>query len=694
MTDFTLFSKAVHARFNELAQSQQLFVSPLAGDALWDAYLAAFPEGSNPIFRERTEHDCSCCRNFIKNIGGVVAIIDGYVQSVWGDIADDLPHPYNVVAQALDKLIIDHPQPIASIYRTTPNLVQFGAEKTIEEGKYPGTGSTTWHHFHGRVPQKFVVDSPASAMGEYNTSVQMFKRALGMAKDPDTGRPLPGISPEAVATVLALIADNNLYRGEEKKHLVLDFQEVALRLASCVMQEREVIIALNANRPMARIRNDVIGTLLVDISEGVELERAVKSFEDKVSGTNYKRPKALVTQRMIDDAVKAIEDLGLEPALHRRHAKLSDITINNVIWADRSAAQKMKGGVAGLLAGAAQPEQDNAQAVPISIGDFMANVVPTADGIELRLANTQQNKLMSLTAPVDAEAAKIFKWPNGFAWSYNGNITDSIKERVKAAGGNTGAALRVSLAWFNGDDLDIHAKCPDGHVYFAQPGGDGSDRWNPRNRILDVDMNAGSPRNSKDPVENLSWAAPKDGQYQIVVHQFCRRTGDRPGFVLEVESNGVVSQYSYNKGLTDKEQCLALKFVVRGGQVVELVADKGLVGGGLVSEVWGIKTETYVPVETLLFSPNHWDDLAVGNKHWFFILQGCKNPEPCRGIYNEFLIPELDAHRKVLEVLGGKTMCSVADEQLSGAGFSSTSGDKVRVRVQAGKHRRVYDVQF
>ena len=691
MTDFTLFSKAVHARFTELAQCQELFVSPVTGDELWDAYLAAFPEGSNPIFRERTEHDCSCCRNFIKNIGGVVAIIDGYVESVWGDLAEDLPHPYNVVAQALDKLIIDHPQPIASIYRTTPNLAQFGAEHNFEavEGGEP----IKWHHFHGKVPAKFVVASPASVIGDYNTSVQMFKRALGIAKDPETGRPLPGISPEAVATVLALIADNNLYRGEEKKHLVLDFQEVALRLASCVMQDREIVIALNANRPMARIRNDVIGTLLVDLSEGVELERAVKSFEDKVSGTNYKRPKALVTQRMIDDAVKTIEDLGIETALQRRHAKISDITINNVIWADRSAAQRMKGGVAGLLAGAAQPDQDNAQATPISIGDFMSSVVPTAEGIELRLAGGQQNKLMSLTAPVDPEAAKIFKWPNDFAWSYNGNITDSIKEKVKRAGGNTGAALRVSLAWFNGDDLDIHARCPDGWVYFGQPGGDGSQRFS-SNRILDVDMNAGSPKNSKDPVENLSWTAPKDGQYQIEVYQYAKRTGDNPGFVLEVESEGVVTQYSYAKGLDQNARYIALQFKVKGGKIVELSAAKELVGGGLVSDVWGIKTETYVPVETLLFSPNHWDGHAVGNKHWFFILKGCKNPEPCRGIYNEFLIPELDAHRKVLEVLGGKTMCPVADEQLSGAGFSSTGGDKVRVRVVSGKQRRVYDVQF
>ena len=36
-------------------------------DEMYNLYLDSFPVGTNAIYRTRREHDCSCCRGFIKN---------------------------------------------------------------------------------------------------------------------------------------------------------------------------------------------------------------------------------------------------------------------------------------------------------------------------------------------------------------------------------------------------------------------------------------------------------------------------------------------------------------------------------------------------------------------------------------------------------------------------------------------------
>ena len=79
--NFNVFKSAVATQFAKMAKSP-LFVTDTTGDDLWATYLAAFPEGTNPIYRERTEHDCSCCRQFIRNIGNVVTIQDGKLVSI------------------------------------------------------------------------------------------------------------------------------------------------------------------------------------------------------------------------------------------------------------------------------------------------------------------------------------------------------------------------------------------------------------------------------------------------------------------------------------------------------------------------------------------------------------------------------------------------------------------------------------
>lgn len=96
MTDFEVFSSKVHAQFTEMSKDE-LYTVDISGDTLYELYLSAFPEGTNPIYKERTEHDCSCCKNFIRNIGLVVSIQNNELVTVWDVV--DVPFPYDVVAK-------------------------------------------------------------------------------------------------------------------------------------------------------------------------------------------------------------------------------------------------------------------------------------------------------------------------------------------------------------------------------------------------------------------------------------------------------------------------------------------------------------------------------------------------------------------------------------------------------------------
>lgn len=660
MNDFQAFSKAVEAKFAAMSQGE-LFVVEV--EDIFASYLSAFPAGSNPIYRERTEHDCSCCKHFVRHLGHVVAFGAGDKRtSIW-DI-DGLPEPYATVAARMSALVDQ--MPIKTVYRTKER--QFGVASNL--GLVDGE-TRKFHHFVGQIASRHYAAEPDTARSNLEAVAQVLRRGLEELKI------------EAFDAVLDLIDSKAIYRGAEFREQVASFKRLVQAFASKSPSDREAFVWDHLDAPAARFRNTAIGTLLVDLSEGVKIERAVKSFESKVAPTNYKRPTALITAKMVEQAVAKLDELGLSGAVERRFARLSDVTVNNVLWVDNSVKGSMKGGIAGLLSGDVKvPSVDLRTASLITMDGFLTDVIPTATSIKLALENKHLSNFMSLTAPVHPDTGNLFKWDNNFAWSYDGEVTDSIKERVKAAGGNVTGTMRVSLGWHNFDDLDLHV---------IEPNGNRIAFYNKGNK-LDVDMNAGGGR-SRDPVENVTWQGKlADGEYQVIVNQYQRRESVDVGFTLEVEYGGEIKQYSMPTSPTGELPCL--KLGVAGGKLAEVTMLKKMTVGSSSQEKWGVSSQTLVPVDTLMLSPNFWDGQAIGNKHWFFMLHGLKNPDATRGIYNEFLRSTLDPHRKVFEVLGARTKCPPADDQLSGVGFSSTRGDRATVVVDASGKSRAFNVQF
>lgn len=656
MTNFQTFSKLVHAKFVEMS-ANELFVVGDDNRQFEQVYLNAFPEGTNPPYKTNTEHDCTCCKNFIRNIGNLVTLKDGVMTSVWD--VKGAPYPYDVVAKKLSGYV--KRLAITSVFRTKER--KYGAEETKQllEDK----SVKRWNHFYGEVAARHFSETPDTAKGIINTKRQVFERGL------------KEITAESLVEIIGLIERGDLYRGAEHLKSVKAFQDLQKKYIGLDFTWE------HAQSSAATFRNTVIGTLAQDLSEGKDLEGAVKSFEAKVAPTNYKRTTALITPAMVKMAQAKLKELDLEGAVERRFARISDITPNNVLWVDGKAKRKMKGSAMDSLLTETLAKREVTGTVEISIADFMATVLPTAVEMQVKLKNAHKANFVALTAPVNENTGKLFKWGNDFAWSYVGNITDSIKERVKQAGGNvTNAALRVSLAWFNHDDLDLHCVSPDGyHHYFATRG------WG---CALDVDMNAGGGQ-TRTPVENISFTSLKDGNYKFWVNQYSQRESDNVGFEIEVEFGGKLYNFQYPKRLCIRED-VAFNIEVVGPKLEMSMGN--LEGGAVSQEVWGVPTEQLVKVDTVMYSPNFWDEQEVGNKHWFFMLEGCKSPDPVRGMYNEFLRGELEAHRKTFEVLGERTKCEVVEEQLCGVGFSSTQRNSIEVVVTTAKNERSYVVNF
>jgi hypothetical protein len=687
---FISFAKSVALRFQDLTNpNTSVFVADIDGDELYAKYLAAFPEGTNPIFRKNAEHDCSACKHFIRRAGAVITVENGKVKTVWDTAAHHAPEFYKEVASSMQAAVST--AGVRDLFRVGKNEGAFGMNQSRQLDEVTQK-VTTWHHFYtGTIPAYLRSPTPDAVRGEYRTTVQVFERGLTELK------------PSAVDTVISLVEANSLYRGEEHKPALLQFQKMQrAMLSKTTGRELSFFAWENAASPASRFRNTVIGTLVQDLSEGKDLEFAVKGFETKVAPQNYKRTTALITPGMVKKAMETIESLGLEPALERRFAVIGDVAINDVKWVDGGVKPLMKGGIGDVLMKHAatvatkDTTKDEERAEEITLDDFMTRILPETQSMSVLFKGSQLGNLMSLTAPTHPEPKQLFRWTNDFAWSYGGNVADSIKERVKAAGGKVdGAILRVSLSWFNFDDLDLHIHQPAGRglkgladeIYFGAKRG-----WT--GGILDVDMNAGGGR-TRTPVENIVWAAnPPDGPYRIVVNNYSLRETSDPGFVIETESAGKLSHYSYNKGVRSQQNVHVATLHMKNGVIERVEAgEPGITAANISQEKWGLTTEQYVKVNAVMLSPNYWGDNSVGNKHTFFVLDNCKSDEDTRGFYNEFLHPRLEPHRKVFEVIADKTKCQPTEGQLSGLGFSSTKKDSFIVRVTQGKKQRLFNVQ-
>lgn len=662
---FDTIKKKVEERFAALVSNGVLFTTNPDRDKIWEVYLNAIPQ------QFRQEHTCNCCKSFLRQYGGIVGIgSDNKVMTLWDfDMTGD--PEYSEAIPALRRYVAS--LPVADrFYAEAPKL---GTDRTPD----PKRG-LVWTHFHVVAPREYILnkDCIPTRLGQYRTQKELLQRAV------------TEITPDAVETVQELIGQNSLYRGSEFKPMVDALgkaQKAAKKIPAGLLANYCWLQSSVLGPATCGIRNSAIGTLLQDLSEGKELDDAVRAYERVVAPTNYKRPTALVTPKMIEAAKTRLEELGLTSALKRRLLDPRDLTADRALFVHRAKSKATADVFDEMKEDSLVNPKSLSKVETVTMEDFLTGVLPTAKSVKVLVENQHLGNLVSLVGAVE-DGPTLFKWDNNFSWSYAGEVADSIKERVKAAGGDVTGMMRASLSWHNFDDLDL--RCDEVGEYVIYYGNKG--RLSPRGGMLDVDMNAGSGT-TREPVENITYSQmPRAGDYRIEVNQFSKREARDNNFEVEIEVDGEVHTFAMPNPSSGQTVHVATIRVARDGTATVIGSSGGKPARYPSKEKWGVKTGTFQTVRAITLSPNHWG-CNVGNKHVFFLLEGCKAEDRVRPFYNEFLKEDLSKDRKVFEILGSKVNVEPREDELSGLGFSDTLHGHIYAEVE-GAFKRTLKVTF
>ena len=665
---FTNIKQQVKSAFDAMVLSGlYLYIVDVEKDKLWEAYLENFSEET------KQQHNCNCCRQFIKNYGGIVTVnIDGTFNTVW----DFIPEAeYLGSVNALGTLVRE-----ARIRnRFINDFIKLGTDKNYDMER-----QCTWEHFYVEAPKSILVkrDEKDRVWAQYRTNKDLFMRAM------------TELTLDSAETVLDLISQNSLYRGKEFQGLVEQWAQYKRAWdAKSPSLDPEIYAWVETTRvpqSVISIRNSAIGQLLIDLSAGEKsLDEAVTAFERMVAPTNYKRPTALISKGMIEEAEKTLDALGLKESLGRRFATPEDIDVNNVLFINRDS-KKAETVFEELKEDVSINPKTFSKVEEVSIETFVKDILPNSTSIELLLESTHLSNLVSLIGPKEPSAPGLFKWSNPFSWSYTNALADSMKERVKAAGGKVDGVLRFSIQWNdNGDsicDFDAHCQEPGingRHIYYSSKNNAATTGQ------LDVDMI--NPRGTG--VENITWSDPNkmlEGTYKFWIKNF--NSGRNTGFSAEIEFNGEVYSFSKQGNIQGDTMIAEVTYSKTTGFTIKTLMDPSSTGSVYSREKWGVSTNKFQKVNMILNSPNYWTD-SVGNKHVIFVIEGAKCDETPRGFFNEFLHQDLDKNRKVFEVLGNKIKVEPSDRQVTGVGFSDTQRNAVICKVK-GKFERTIKLVF
>jgi len=709
------FNKKVQDKFTQMSQTGKLFRVELTGQQIWELYLGSFTKENDPVFRdpESSVHNCNHCKNFIRRYGNIVSIDENNnIDTMFNVVADDeeFENTTKVLTAAikssritevfletfneLNSLPYESCTKSNSVFQlgVVSNPKRYTKEEAEKFGVVKPNEVRTFDHIHLFVDKVFVDDSGNSVeslMGNYRDAKNVFQRAMET------------ISLDTLKLVKDLINQGSLLDGAThlyKIEQIIPLKEEYDKLPAIPANQRHNWCWVKSfNLPFAKFKNELIGVLCSELSEGEELNKACQSWNKRVDPANYMKVTAPITQKQIEEAKTFVEENGYTESFNRRFATIDDIKVSEILHSNvgegKIKAVSIFDSVKSTSTRHKRNEFDGVEEV--TIDKFMKDILPSCTSVEAFFANNHQGNLVSLTTANDSASKAIFKWNNNYSWTFNGNLAgkSQIKEAVKSRGGKTEGIVNIRMAFPNTtSDYDLHVTEPNrNEVYYGN-----RRQVQPSSGMLDLDAQGADGHFPPEKrVENIIYISEERmiaGKYLVYVNNYSKNDNNF-GFVIEIEIDGEITTFNHNLLIPSKgnvKVCWINK-TEKGFEIIPMlpIGDSN----SLSKEVYGLETNQFHKVNLMCLSPNHWGENSVGNKHYFFMLDGCKSPVSIRSFHNENLLPELAQHRKVLEVLGATNMIEPTKNQLSGLGFNATVRDELILRLQ-GTHKRVVKIKF
>lgn len=698
-----LLTKAMNEHFKKMTQSHKpLYRVNCTGDELWSKYLEGFQP--DPIFRDpnSSEHNCNMCKHFITHYGNIVSLND---DNTFTSIFDfEIPqlakeeYEKSILAMRelirkseVDNLFVVTRDSIArSNYNECPisnyqhlglskNVKRYTKEEAEKFGVVKPNQIVVFSHMYLAIPAVYIKNTHDSIA----TIITKEK-----AKRDSLEKSLNEFTVETIELVIDLIEQQSILNGESQLEKLRAFSELSKKYSQVPEKQKNIWLWKQTQTfQYCHIRGEVIGTLLTDIQSGVDITEACRAWNKKVDPANYMRAQAPITKTQIKNAQEFTEQNGYTESFTRRCATMADIEASEILHIHNSEVKPVSIFDAVKTTETSINPDRFKGLKEISIEAFMQEILPNCTSLEAYFSNKHKNNLVTLITANNKDSKPIFKWKNNFSWTYAGNLAGKslIAKAVKNAGGFVDAPFRFSIMW-NEDgrsivDLDAHVVEPDGTEisYCAKRSYKTLGR-------LDIDMIR--PRSVG--VENIYWEDMSrliDGRYRFFVHNF--DSGNTTGVKAEIAIDGNVYTYQINENFRGVKDIAYI--TIKDGHMVSIEHCVPFVDS-VGDKVYNITTGQFHQVNLVCLSPNYWED-NVGNKHYFFFLEGCKSPEKLRGFHNEFLNSDLTPHRKVLDVLAHTMQVESTDGQLSGLGFNSTIPDELIVRYQ-GKQKGIIKIKF